>query len=70
VDEHALANPFNDIEALVKEDISAKWARGVFAVNRDVYEEDDALCAALESAVWVSFICVAFTFLKLTVVSV
>jgi hypothetical protein len=52
-----VANPFEDIEALVQEDVAAKWARAVFAVNRDVYEGDEALSAALESAVWVSFIC-------------
>ena len=48
-----MANPFAEIDVLIKDDVTAKWTKGVFAVNRDVYEGDEQVCAALEHAVWV-----------------
>ncbi len=53
------------MEALVAEDVAAKWSRAAFALNREVYEGDEALCAALETAVWVSALRHAAPFLKL-----
>ena len=47
------ASPFAGMEALVAEDVAAKWSRAAFTVNREMYESDEALCAALETAVWV-----------------
>ena len=31
------------------------WSKGSFTASRAIYGENDALCIAIESAIWVSF---------------
>lgn len=47
------SDPFAEIESRILEE-AAKWRKGAFTVTRDVYEKDEALCHALEQAIWVS----------------
>ena len=47
------SDPFTEVERCILEE-AEKWRKGSFLVARDVYEKDEALCQALEQAVWVS----------------
>lgn len=46
-------DPFAEMWKLVQEEMT-KWQKGKFTVNRDLYyANDEALCQAIERAVWV-----------------
>jgi hypothetical protein len=46
-------DPFTDIATKILEE-AEKWRNGTFQITREVYEKDEALCSALERAIWVS----------------
>jgi len=48
------SDPFAEMESRILEE-AAKWRKGTFSVTREVYEKDEALCHALEQAIWVSY---------------
>jgi hypothetical protein len=45
-------DPFTDIATKILEE-AEKWRKSTFQVAREVYEKDEALCSALEQAIWV-----------------
>lgn len=47
-----------------------KWRSGVFAVTREVYQQDEALCHAVEQAVWVSNSIVGYNILNFILIFV
>lgn len=49
---------FAEVEAAVLPAV-AKWKKDVFVASRVLYEGDEALCRAVEQAVWVST-CLSF----------
>ncbi len=46
------ADPFEAMERLVSESLAA-WGKDVFTVNRLLYCEEEPVCVAVETAVWV-----------------
>ena len=57
------SDPFENMERVINESIAA-WSKESFAVNRLLYCENEAVCAALEAAIWVSgaYICIQLIF--------
>ena len=47
------SDPFESMERLILESL-ASWDKETFTVNRLLYSEEEAVCAAVEAAVWVS----------------
>jgi hypothetical protein len=45
-------DPFESTEKAAIEVLN-KWGKGVFSVNRQLYEKDENICSALENAIWV-----------------
>ena len=54
-------DPFEEIEKTVLELLKI-WGRETFVVNRQLYEKDEAVCSALEHAVWVIFYAMKYEF--------
>ena len=47
------ANPLDAMEKAVQE-VLEQWSKGSFTAQRAVYDNDEAVAAAVENAVWVS----------------